>query len=899
MPIVTGKDGKKYDFYKAETKWNKQWNEKYTFSPQNISAPKKKFYNLMMFPYPSAEGLHAGNMFAFTGSDIFGRLKRMQGYDVFEPIGLDGFGIHSENYAIKTATNPKENARRTQENYYRQLSEIGNGFDWKRTLNTYDPDYYAWTQWVFVAMFKAGLAFRKKSEVNFCPSCKTVLADEQVVSPKLAGKWPKQYKSLQDVPDDLIVCERCGSEVEKRELAQWFFRITHDADRLLTNLKKIDWTPRVKKAQRDWIGKKTGINLHYKVEDTDHEVVCWTSRPDTNFGATFVVVAPEHPILNEIVKPKHKKEVDKYQKLIAKKSKEERMQEGRKKTGVFTGSYAINPLNKAKMPIWVSDFVLPDVGTGAVVGVPAHDKRDFEFAVAFDLPIVRVIEGPKGEKGVIKEVDQVYTEYGVVMNSGFLDGLSGPKAKKAIMKHIVADGWGKQKNNYHLRDWIISRQRYWGPPIPMIYCEHCAKENKSWFSTDEGKKVVEKLGHLNDFEAKDKSDSMDQYNGWYPEENLPVTLPDIDDYLPKGNGKGPLADHPEFYKVKCPECGREAKRETDVSDTFLDSAWYFLGYPNVGTPEWKKGPKAGSKGGFFNKKISDAWLPIDQYFGGAEHSVLHLMYSRFVTHVLHDLGYLSFEEPFPHFYAHGLVIKDGAKMSKSKGNVVNPDLYIDKYGTDTFRLYLMFMGPMDSYPDFRDAGIEGMHRFVNRVWNLFNSPERTEKLTQEEESVLDTKVHQTIKKCTEDIEHFRYNTAISAIMELVNTMRKYSGKYKNVSDKKWSSWMTILAKLIAPFAPFLAEELWHEVLGSKGSIHLSDWPKYDSKFTEKSSYVIAVQVNGKVRGTITVSGSISAEKEKVVEVAKKVPNITRWLDAKNIREIVFVPGKIVNFVTNR
>ena len=882
----------KYDHTKVEKKWGRLWSKTGIYTP-DINSSKNKFYNLMMFPYPSAEGLHAGNMFAFTGSDVYGRFKRMNGCEVFEPIGLDGFGIHSENYAIKIGKSPQENAEHAESNYYRQLREIGNSFDWTRTLETYKPEYYQWTQWLFVELFKAGLAYRKASEVNWCPSCRTVLADEQVMTPKQAGKLPKKYKTFDDVPEGIMVCERCGSEVSRKKLEQWFFRITSDSNRLLDNLKHINWPKKIKTAQRNWIGKKKGITIRYAIANSDLSVECWTSRPDTNFGASFIVISPDHSLLEHITTPKYKKAVLKYRNRLQKMTKQDKLNQGRKKTGVFTGLYAINNLTGKNLPIWVSDFVLAEVGTGAVVGVPGHDIRDFEFAKEFGLPIIRVVVGKDGDRSQISKLEQVQEDRGVMINSKFLDGLDIKKAKRVMMDHLEENGWGKRETHYHLRDWLISRQRYWGPPIPMIYCESCAKKGLSWFnSTPEGKTRGWKLKNIKQIEVESA--------GWYPEHDLPVELPKIDDYLPKGNGRGPLADHPEFYEVTCLACGsKEAHRETDVSDTFLDSAWYFLRYP---TEDAKSSKKIA-----FDADITRKWLPVDLYFGGAEHAVLHLMYSRFITHVLYDLGYLSFEEPFPRFYAHGLVIKDGAKMSKSKGNVVNPDVYIEKYGADTLRLYLMFMGPMDGYPDFRDSGIEGMGRFLDRVWNLyvFYAPI----LTKEDKSKVQVKMHQTIKKVTSDIENFKYNTAIASIMEYVNELRAVakpstlSTKDKKVlslqSSVGWKHALEVLAKLLAPFAPHMMEEVWHEVLGNTGSIHTSSWPKYKESLAGEESLAIAIQVDGRLRSTLQLPKLHAMDKEKVIALAKKDIKVAKYLEAKNIKKIIFVPGKIVNFVLNR
>jgi leucyl-tRNA synthetase len=803
----------KYDPSEIEAKWQAVWEKEKIYSP-DLDKATKPFYNLMMFPYPSAEGMHVGNMYAFTGADVYGRFQRMQGKSVFEPIGLDGFGIHSENYAIKVGNHPAEQARISEKNFYKQLHSIGDSFDWSRTVETYKPEYYKWTQWLFIQLFKAGLAYRKKAPVNFCPSCKTVLADEQV-------------------EDGL--CERCNSVAEKRDLDQWFFKITKYADRLLDNLMQIDWTEKVKIAQRQWIGKSEGALVRFKIEKLNKEVEVFTTRPDTLFGATFLVLSPEHPLIASI----EGKEVKEYIRSIKGKSDQDRVAAGKEKTGVFSGLYAINPVNKEQIPVWIADYVLMGYGTGAIMAVPAHDGRDFKFAheVIKNTSLIREVISNYVVKKT-KESDQtLYEGKGVIKNSGEWNGWDSSKDMSKIIEWLEKNGFGKKEVNYHLRDWLISRQRYWGPPIPMIYCQEC-----SWQPV--------------------------------PERDLPVKLPFIQDYKPLGTGKAPLASHPEFYKTKCPKCGGEARRETDVSDTFLDSAWYFLRYVSTDIEATA-----------FDRERVKKWLPVNMYIGGAEHSVLHLLYSRFIAMVLKDLGFISFEEPFTRFRAHGLIVKDGAKMSKSKGNVVVPDAYINKFGADTLRAYLMFMGPFSQGGDFRDTGIEGMHRFLKRVWTLLQKPISNFQFPIYNKS--NQVMHKTIKKVTEDIEKLNYNTAIAALMEWYN----FLSQQKSISREE----VEIFVKLIAPFAPHLSEEIYR-ALGNKISINVSAWPVYDQKFLIKEEVTIVVQVNGKLRGNIIVSPETIKNKTEIERLAGVNENVKNNLRGKAVKKVIYVEGKVINFV---
>lgn len=831
----------RYQHQLVEPKWQEVWKKK-GVDVADLENNKKPFYNLMMFPYPSAEGLHVGNMYAFVGTDIFGRFKRMQGYNVFEPIGLDGFGIHSENYALKVGKHPIEQAKRSQENFYRQLSQTGCMFDWTRTVETYDPAYYAWTQWLFVQMFRNGLAYRGKAEVNWCPSCKTVLADEQVIDGK---------------------CERCGNLVTKRLLEQWFFKITAYAGKLLENIPSLNWSEKVLIAQKNWIGKKEGINITYQVVDEEGKdfgvVTCFTTRPDTNFGATFVVLAPEHPFVSQLLSVIKNEQADvmlQYIETTRKQSQQDRVAAGRKKTGVFTGLYCINQLTGRKMPLYISDFVVMGVGTGAVVGVPAHDKRDFEFASVFKIPVIRVVAKDASDTSEIKTIDDVQEDAGFMVNSEFLDGHDIHEATSMMMDHLEKKGWGKRVTTYHLRDWLISRQRYWGPPIPMIYCDACAKKGK-------GERV--------------------DMAGWYTvnDKDLPVLLPNIADYKPGDDGVAPLAKHKEFYETTCPSCGSVANRETDVSDTFLDSSWYFLRYPSVGSRTASTAP--------FDPAITKKWLPVSMYTGGAEHSVLHLMYSRFVTMALKDWGYIDFEEPFPNFFAHGLVIKDGAKMSKSKGNVINPDEYIKLYGTDALRLYLMFMGPFAEGGDFRDASMEGMARWVGRVWRISTASLQLSSDTVDSD-IITKSLHKMIKKVGEDTDKRHYNTAIAAMMEFTNVVNEATG---TLSHKALRSFLIVLA----PFAPHLTEEVW-SMMDTNSSVHAQLWPTYDSEQIKDDQIPFVVQVNGKTRGTIVVAADIGKDQKEVEVLVRKNENIAKHLADKEVKKIIFVPSKIINFVVS-
>ncbi|MBT9171545.1 MAG: Leucine--tRNA ligase [Actinobacteria bacterium] len=865
-----------YPFSKIEKKWTDFWLKKKIYEP-DFKKAKKPFYNLMMFPYPSAEGLHVGNMYAFTGSDIFGRFKRMKGYDVFEPIGLDGFGIHSENYALKINVHPAKQSKISEKRFYKQLLMIGNGFSWNHRLETYNPDYYRWTQWIFLQLFKNGLAYRKKSPVNWCVSCKTVLADEQVI----VGK-----------------CERCNGKVVKKELEQWFFRITKYAEKLLKNIDKIDWSEKIKIAQKNWIGQSRGAEIEFKIQDSPpkagpplaekFKIDVFTTRPDTLFGVTYLVLSPESPFIENLeFEIKNLKEIKKYIGQTKRKSEQERAIEDKEKTGVeLKGVKAINPASGEKIPIWIADYVLGNVGTGAIMAVPAHDQRDFDFAKKYKLPIKEVII-PQNISVNPREYQresarEAYEGEGVLINSGEFDGMPSQKAKWQIVKSIGA----KKKIQYRLRDWLISRQRYWGPPVPVIFCENCKELlESSKFKIPRQRRV--RLWRKNSKLLKSFSRGELENPGWIavPEKDLPVKLPFIKEFRPTGTGKSPLASVKSFYEAKCPKCGSKAKRETDVSDTFLDSAWYYLGYLILGNKKNKK----------FNldKNLIKKWLPVHRYIGGPEHAVLHLFYSRFLAMVFKDLKIFSFEEPFTAFRAHGLIIKEGRKMSKSKGNIVSPDKYIKKFGADVSRMQLMFIGPFEEGGDFRDSSILGIVRFLNRVWDLGM---RIAFLNKNEDSFKSGKIlpwlHSSTKKITEDIENLRYNTAIAGLMIVLNRFNEFPEKVSPADFK-------VFIKILAPFAPFITEELW-SVLKEKNSIHLSDWPKYDSNLAKNKSFELVIQINGKIRDKCELKIGIKEDEAKKIALARE--KIKSFImdegqpKGKKIIRIIFVPDKLINIV---
>ncbi len=807
-----------YDPAVIEAKWRARWDEQQT-NAANLDSGRQAYFNLMMFPYPSAEGLHVGNVFAFVGSDIHGRARRLQGYEVFEPLGFDAFGIHSENFALKVNTHPGKLIPQNIERFREQLKRIGLMIDWGHELSTTDPAYYKWTQWIFVQLFKAGLAVKKSAPVNWCPECKTVLANEQVIDG---------------------FCERHPEvKVHQRFLEQWFFTITDYAQRLLDNLESIDWSESTRLMQANWIGRSEGAEIEFATP-TGHSIRVFTTRPDTIFGATWVVLAPEHPLVEPLTAAEQRNDVEAYRRHAAELDIVSRKVGDKEKTGVFTGSYARNPATGEDVPIWVADYVLMEYGTGAIMAVPGHDERDFDFAKTFELPIIKVVEpdarGPDGEPLELPTV----TWNGQLVNSGQFDGVPCREAVKAITGWLVEKGVANHKTQYRLHDWCISRQRYWGPPIPIIYCDQC------------GTLPV-------------------------PEEDLPVVLPDTEDFRPDESGVSPLARLEEWFRVECPKCGATARRETDVSDTFLDSAWYFLRYPSTDFSDRA-----------FDAELTKRWLPVSQYIGGNEHAVLHLMYSRFITMALHDLGHLPFEEPYRRFRAHGTIVRDGSKMSKSRGNVVIPDDYIDRWGADTFRMYLMFLGPYQEGGDFRDEGISGIRRFLDKIWIAVGDISANGGSPDPE---VVRKLHQTIRKVTDDIEGLRYNTAISALMEYVNILRSRAGKIG--TSVLSAETLDPLVIMLAPFAPHISEECW-ERLGHADSIFDAQWPECDEALAAEEEIQLVVQVNGRVRGRITVAATVS--QDDALKVAVEDQGVRKHVDGDKIKKVIFVPGRLINIV---
>ncbi len=802
-----------YNYRAIENKWRKGWAER----PVNVDDGKKpKYYCLDMFPYPSGNGLHVGHWRGYVISDAWSRYKMMQGYYLIHPMGWDAFGLPAENYAIQNGVHPSISTAENVKNFKRQLNEISAIYDWEREVNTTDPDYYKWTQWIFVQMFKQGLAYEKEMPINWCPSCKTGLANEEVVDGK---------------------CERCHSEVTKKNLRQWMLKITAYADRLLEDLDTLDWPEKVKKMQSDWIGRSYGAEVDFKIEGREEAITVYTTRPDTLYGATFMVLAPEHALASSLATGETREAVERYIYDASMKSNVDRMQD-KEKTGVFTGSYAINPLNGAKVPIWLSDYVLADYGTGAIMCVPAHDERDFAFAKKFDLPIIQVIAKDGKE---IENMTEAYTDAsGTMINSGEWNGMESAILKQEAPEMIEKLGFGKKMTNYKLRDWVFSRQRYWGEPIPIIHCPDC------------GAVPV-------------------------PEDQLPLLLPDVESYQPTGTGESPLAGITEWVNTTCPCCGKPAKRETNTMPQWAGSSWYFLRYVD---------PKNEKE--LVSREKADQYLPVDMYIGGVEHAVLHLLYARFYTKFLHDIGVVDFKEPFQKLFNQGMVCgrdkETGAatKMSKSLGNIVSPDDMVQNYGCDSLRLYELFIGPPELDSIWDDSGIDGVFRFMNRFYNMvMSNKDRDVPETRE----LVKLRHRMIKDVTTRFEQFSLNTVVSAFME-------YNNKFVELTKTTGVDRETLKAAvlMIAPFAPHIGEELW-EQLGGEYSVFHQSWPVYDEAELKDDEVEIPVQINGKTRATIM----IGAEEEKDSILVRAKEAVAEKLTGTIVKEI-YVPGKIVNIV---
>jgi len=948
----------KYQPSQFEKKWIETWDKNKIYQSSENDY-KEKMYVLDMFPYPSGAGLHVGHPRGYTATDILSRYYRMNNYSVLHPMGWDAFGLPAENAAVKAKKNPIDMVPLNIANFKRQMKMLGFSYDWSREFSTTDPSYYKWTQWLFIQFFKMGLLYKKNTPINYCPKCKTGLAEEEVLA---NGTH-----------------ERCGNKIEKKDLPQWLFRITAYADRLLKDLDGLKWPKGILEMQRNWIGRKEGIDITYQIVDnpsssdffrssgfppdksgfpslscrqagrkkTDDpsinvskstlgEITCFTTRPDTNFGATFIVIALEHPFVASLLNSKIKCQMSKLKKIsdyvekTKTKSQMERESEGRKKTGVFTGFYAVNNLNGRLLPIWISDFVLSGFGTGAVVGVPGHDLRDFEFAKEYDIPIIRVVVGADKDSSDIKQKEQVQEEEGTMINSDFLNGMDIHAAIIKIMDYLEEKGWGKRKVTYHLRDWIFSRQRYWGEPIPMVFCEKCAK-NQSQIS-----KVKSQIYNL---KIKVSDEVIQSNAGWFPipEDQLPLELPYVKSYEPGESGESPLAGIDTFVKTTCPNCGGPAKRETDTMPNWAGSCWYFLHFAlqNANPKSKTLKPKQTSINNLQHSKQNNLefnnsdliriwdlkfgvsikkWLPVDWYFGGAEHAVLHLLYSRFWVKALQDLGLLDFPEPFLRLQNVGMVLaEDHHKMSKSLGNVINPDDVVSEYGADSLRMYEMFMAPFSQEIAWSTKTLQGVYRFLSRVWKMYQEYKtlnpKPQILKNETNKKLISKLNKTIKKVTSDILEIKFNTAIASMMEFLNAweeaIQRHSGTTSDCPES--DSGVTLFPrmtkclsvdnakkflKILAPFAPFITEEIWNTVFGETESIHLSNWPEV-GEIEEDKEIIIPVQVNGKMRGTIVISSS--ATKEEVEKKALSSEKIKQYIGGKNYT-VIYVSGKILNFV---
>jgi leucyl-tRNA synthetase len=804
-----------------DKKWQKKWEESKIYKFDK-SKTDKKLYCLEMFSYPSGANLHVGHWYNYGLTDSWARMKRMQGYDIFHPMGFDAFGLPAENYAIKTGIHPNDSTLKNIETMEKQLKEMGATYDWDYELVTCLPDYYKWTQWLFLKLYESKKAYRKNAPVNWCPKCNTVLANEQVIE---------------------NACERCSTEVTKRDLTQWFFKITDYAEELLEKIEDLDWPEKTKKIQTNWIGKSDGAEIDFKVLDKDIKFSVFTTRADTLYGVTYVVLAPESPLVDEIVKDEYKSAVKDYKDKAQKQSEIERLSTTKEKTGVFTGAYAVHPITGEKVPIWIADYVLATYGTGCVMAVPAHDDRDYEFAKKYDLPIKRVI---KGTNGVNDELP--FTEHGVLVNSAEFNDVSSKESRLGIVKKLEENEKGKLKINYRLRDWLVSRQRYWGSPIPIIHCDDC------------GEVPV-------------------------PEKDLPVTLPYNVEFTP--SGESPLKTCEEFINTKCPKCGKNAKRDADTLDTFVCSSWYYLRYPDN-----KNSDKA------FDTEWINKMLPVDKYVGGAEHAAMHLLYARFITKALRDLGYLNFDEPFTSLIHQGTILgSDGNKMSKSLGNTVSPDEYIEEYGSDVFRMYLAFGFAYTEGGPWSDDGIKAISKFLSRVErlceNLSKEDVKDENKLSKSEKELNFVRNNSIKGASQDTERFQFNTSVSRAMELLNALYKYDSDVKSKNTKFFRDTLEDLIKIISPFAPHFAEEMW-EKLGYETSIFNEVWPKWDEKALVKDVVEIAVQVNGTVRTRVEIPSD--AQNKEVEEIVFKDDTLNKFLDGKDVKKVIVIKNRLVNIV---
>ena len=806
-----------------DKKWQDKWAESglYKFDPNKEG---EKLYVLEMFSYPSGSQLHAGHWFNYGPVDSWARFKRMQGYNVFQPMGFDAFGLPAENFAIKTGIHPQDSTIKNIAKMEEQLKAMGAMFNWENEVVTCSPEYYKWTQWLFLKLYEKGLAYRKKAPVNWCPSCQTVLANEQVVDG---------------------ACERCSTEVTKKDLTQWFFKITDYADELLDKLDGLDWPEKTVSMQKHWIGRSTGSQVNFKVKDRDLNFDVFTTRVDTLCGVSYVVLAPENPLVDEIVSAEQKEAVENYKEEAKKQSDIERQSISREKTGVFTGAYAIHPLTGKEVPIWVGDYVLATYGTGAVMAVPAHDERDFAFAEKFNLPINRVIEAKDGS-----ETNLPFCEHGILVNSGEFDGLTTDEAKEKIVEKLASMGLGEKKVNFRLRDWLVSRQRYWGAPIPVVYCEECG--------------IVP-----------------------VPESQLPVELPYDVEFAP--DGKSPLAKSEAFVNTTCPHCGKPAKRETDTLDTFVCSSWYYLRYPDNKNTEAP-----------FNPELINKMLPVDKYVGGPEHACMHLLYARFITKALRDMGYLNFDEPFTSLTHQGLILgPDGLKMSKSKGNTISPDDYIKEYGADVFRMYLMFGFAYTEGGAWSDDGIKSVNRFVERIERIIDTAreaiskgENNKTTMDKAEKELNYWRHNTIKSVTDDTDKLQFNTAIARMMEFINALSKYTQE-KEMNLDFLKDVVSDYLRLLAPFAPHFSEEQW-SLLGNSYSIFNEAWPKFDPKALVKDEVEIAIQVNGKIKNKIMVSSDLDEEGIKAAALADE--KIIASTEGKTVVKVIVIKGRLVNIV---